>query len=241
MTAPFPFCVRRLLGMWLLLLLPLLGHGQAKVPAPTGQAVLTGRVSGPTTDSVAVSLRENPLDPVEKLFRIRLSEKGEFRLVVPVSGPTKADLVYGDDVAPLFLDPGTDLNVRFKGADMAGTLRFRANDVPTGFATKLRNRANLTEEQRHREQAANANNYLIEADEQFVENDGFQVLPDNISSTKPRFFPFWNTAASTNTSFWRTTRPNSPSRRSSTTTPTPKWCTPTPTISSPSRTCASRW
>ena len=172
-----------------LVIAPLLSYGQAGKPEP-GQAILTGRVNGTTTDSVAVSLRENPLEPTEKMFRIALSSNGEFRLVVPVSGPTKADLVYGDDVAPLFLEPGTDLDLRFKGSDMAGTLKFKANDVPTGLATKLRNGANLTEEQRHRQQAANANNYLVEADAQFIENDGFQVLPDNIQLYEAPFLSF---------------------------------------------------
>ena len=199
MTSFFPSCARRLLGA-ALLLAPLVGHGQSRPavaqsrPAamadPVGKAVLTGRVAGPTTDSLAISLRENPLDPKEKLFRVGLNDKGEFRIVVPMSGATKADLVYGDDVAPLFLDAGTDMDVRFKGSDMSGTLKFKANDVPTGFATKIRNRANLTDEQRHRQQAANANNYLVEADAQFVENDGFQVLPDNIQLYEAPFLSF---------------------------------------------------
>ncbi|MDB5234441.1 MAG: hypothetical protein JWR44_1434, partial [Hymenobacter sp.] len=205
-SSSFTTCLRRLLGA-ALLLTPLLGHGQGRTTtvvgaaarkAPeaalettgAGTAVLTGRVSGPTTDSVAVSLRENPLDPKEKLFRVRLNEKGEFKVVVPLSGSTKADLVYGDDVAPLFLDAGTDMDVRFKGNDMSNTLKFKPNDVPTGFATKIRNRSNLTEEQRHRQQAANANNYLVEADAQFIENDGFQVLPDNIQLYEAPFLSF---------------------------------------------------
>lgn len=186
-----------------LLLLPLVGHGQSrpasaaasaaksKAPAvPTSTAVLSGHVSGATIDSIGVSLRENPLDPKEKLLRVHLNDRGEFKLTVRLTGPVKADLVYGDDVAPLFLDPGTDLDVRFKGNDMSGTLRFKPNDVPTGFATKMRNRSNLTDEQRHRQQAANANNYLTEADAQFVENDGFQVLPDNIQLYEAPFLSF---------------------------------------------------
>ncbi len=201
MISSFTTCARRLLGV-ALLLTPLLGHGQTKATSatggaqnraaaePAGVATLTGRVSGVTNDSVAVSLRENPLDPKEKLFRTFVNDKGDFKLVVPVSGPTKADLVYGDDVAPLFLDPGTDIDVRFKGSDMSGSLKFRPNDVPTGLATKLRNGTNLTGEQRHRQQAANANNYLVEADAQFVENDGFQVLPDNIQLYEAPFLSF---------------------------------------------------
>jgi len=155
-----------------------------------GTAVLTGHVAGPTTDSVAVSLRDNPLDPKERLVKVRLNEKGDFKLTIPVRGAVKADLVYGDDVAPLFLDPGTDIDVRFKGDDMSGSLKFKPNDVPTGLATKLRNGSNLSAEQRHRQQAANANNYLVEADAQFVENDGFQVLPDNIQLYEAPFLSF---------------------------------------------------
>ena len=207
MRTYFIIRLRRLLST-VLLVAPMLGHGQARPAAAgavpsraattsgkaavvaTGTAVLSGRVSGPTTDSVAVSVRENPLDPKEKLFRVPLNDKGEFKLSVSVVGPTKADLVYGDDVAPLFLDPGTDIDVRFKGSDMSGTLKFKPNDVPSGFATRLRNRANLTDEQRHRQQAANANNYLVEADAQFVENDGFQVLPDNIQLYEAPFLSF---------------------------------------------------
>ena len=162
----------------------------AAVSSATGVATLTGKISNPTLDSVAVSLRENPLDPREKITYARLNEKGEFRLLVPVAGGTKADLVYGDDVAPLYLDPGTDLDVRFKGEGMTTSLKFKPNDVPTGLKAKFSNGANLTQEQRHRQQAANANEYLIEADEQFVENDGFQVLPDNIQLYEAPFISF---------------------------------------------------
>ena len=162
----------------------------APAPEPVGKAILVGRISGATKDSVAVSLRENPLDPKDKLIRVPVNGKGEFKLSIPLYGATKADLVYGDDVAPLFLDAGTDLDVRFKGSDMSTTLKFKANDVPTGLATKLRNGSNLTEQQRHRQQAASANNYLSEFDAQFVENDGFQVLPDNIQLYEAPFLSF---------------------------------------------------
>ena len=171
----------------------LLGQAQGAAPVAVsgfGTAVLTGRVSSPKTDSVAVSLRDNPLEAKERIVRAALSSHGEFRLTIPVTGATKADLVYGDDVAPLFLDAGTDMDVRFKGENMSGTLKFKANNVPTGFATKLRNSGNLSEEQRHRQQAANANSYLAEADEQFVENDGFQVLPDNVQLYESPFLSF---------------------------------------------------
>ena len=174
--------MRRLLGPALVLIPGLV--------AAQNTALLTGRVSGQTSDSIAVALRENPLDSKEKVFRAALDSKGEFKITVPVTSATKADLVYGDDVAPLFLDPGTSLDVRFKGEDMASTMKFKANDVPTGISAKLHAASSLTPEQRHRLQAANANNYLVEADEQFIENDGFQVLPDNIQLYETPFLSF---------------------------------------------------
>ena len=98
----------------------------------------------------------------EKRIYTKLFGKDEFRLVVPASGATKADSIYRNDVIPLFLDPGTDLDVRFGGSDFLGMVRLRTNDVPTGLGTKLHNGTNLTET--HRQQAANTNNYLVEFD-----------------------------------------------------------------------------
>jgi thiol-disulfide isomerase/thioredoxin len=168
---------------------------QAQAPASrpaeaAGAAILTGRVTSPTTDTVAVSIHDSPFDSKERISYAKLNEKGEFRLSVLLNGPTKADLVYGDAVADLFIDPGTDMDVRFKGEDLPGTVKFKPNDVPTGFATKLRNSGNLTDAQRHRQQMANANSYLAEFDEQFVSNDGFQVLPDNIQLYEAPFVSF---------------------------------------------------
>ncbi len=161
-------------------------------PGPGGVARLTGRVRKPTHDTIAVSLPAGLFDPHEHLTYARLNERGEFSLTVPVAAATKADLVYGDEVIDLYLDPGTDLNVRFRGNNLPGTVQFEANNLPGGFLTKLRNGHNLSAEQRHRVQMANANSYLAEFDEQFVANDGFQVLPDNISLYEKPFLSFLN-------------------------------------------------
>ncbi|SNC76915.1 Peroxiredoxin [Hymenobacter gelipurpurascens] len=141
-----------------LLAAPLAGKAQ-------GTVVLTGKVSGRTADTVAVSIRENPLDPKEQITYARLDDKGEFRMAVKVEGPVRADLVYGDDVADLFLEPGNQLDIRFKGSDMASSVRFKGRGAET-------------------------NSYLSEVDERFVENDGFQVLPDNIMLYEPGFLSF---------------------------------------------------
>lgn len=141
-----------------LLASPLFGWAQ-------GTVVLTGKVSGRTSDTVAVSVRENLLDPKEQITYARLDDKGEFRLAVSVAGPTRADLVYGDDVAELFLEPGNQLEVRFKGSDLASSVKFKGR-------------------------GAEANTYISETEERFVENDGFQVLPENIMLYEVPFLSF---------------------------------------------------
>lgn len=164
--------------------------GATRPVATAGVAVLTGHIAGSTTDTIAVSIHDSPFDLKERISYAHISEKGDFKLTVQVNGSTKADLVYGDAVADLYLDPGTDIDLKFKAEDMPGTIKFKPNDVPTGFATRLRNGGNLTDEQKHRQQMANANSYLAEFDEQFVSNDGFQVLPDNIQLYEAPFISF---------------------------------------------------
>ena len=189
MTLRFTYIFTWVLGC----LLASTAQAQSTAPRPAetaGVAVLTGHIASSTVDTIAVSIHDSPFDSKERISYARVNEKGEFRLTVQVNGSTKADLVYGDAVADLFLDPGTDLDVRFKAEDMPGTIKFKPNDVPKGFATRLRNGANLTDEQKHRQQMANANSYLAEFDEQFVSNDGFQVLPDNIQLYETPFLSF---------------------------------------------------
>ncbi len=162
----------------LLLLLGLVGP--AHTPTAGGTATLTGRVRNPTQDTIAVAIRDNFFALEEHITYAHLDDEGAFALTVPVAASTRADLLYGDEVADLYLDPGTDLDIHFKASDLSNTLKFRANGVPTGFSTRFHNGNSLTAEERHRQQMANANNYLAEFNAQFVANDGFQVLPDNI-------------------------------------------------------------
>ena len=126
---------------------------------------LTGKVSGRAKDTIAVAVRENPLDVKERITYARLDARGEFKISMKLDGPARADLVYGDDVVDLFLEPGDALDVRFRGNNMAGTVHFKGK-------------------------GAEANTYLSELDEQFIENDGFQVLPDNIMLYEPGFLSF---------------------------------------------------
>ena len=142
-----------------LLAAPLAGRAQ-------GTVVLTGKVTGRlSTDSVAVSVRENPLEAREQITYARLDSKGEFRMALSVSGPTRAELVYGDDVTDMFLEPGNQLEIKFKDSDLAGSVRYKGR-------------------------GSEANTFLAEMDDKFVENDGFQVLPDNIMFYESPFLDF---------------------------------------------------
>ncbi|UOQ66248.1 TlpA family protein disulfide reductase [Hymenobacter volaticus] len=130
-----------------------------------GTVTLTGRVTSRTSDTVAVSVRENPLDPKEQITYARLNDKGEFQMALKLDGPARADLVHGDDVTDLFLEPGDAMDIRFKGSDMASSVKYKGR-------------------------GSEANTYLTEMDEQFVENEGFQVLPENIMLYEPAFLSF---------------------------------------------------
>jgi peroxiredoxin len=153
-------------------------------------AILTGHVRNPTQDTIAVSVRENYFDPHERIIYAHLDAAGGFRLAVPVAAATLADLVYGDDVADLYLAPGLDLDVQFKSQDMARTLRFGTAGQRSGAASRGTARHPLTAEQRQRRQLANANAYLAEFNLQFLLNDGYQVLPDNILLGEREFISF---------------------------------------------------
>ncbi|MBC8084990.1 MAG: redoxin family protein [Hymenobacter sp.] len=156
-----PYAIRFLTGCLLaagFTALPFGAHAQ-------GTVTLTGKVTGRTSDTVAVSVRENPLDPKEQITYARLNDRGEFRMALRLDGPARADLVHGDDVTDLFLEPGDIMDIRFKGSDMASSVRYKGR-------------------------GAEANTYLTDIDEQFVENDGFQVLPENIMLYEPGFLTF---------------------------------------------------
>ena len=143
---------------------------------PTGAdptaAELSGQVSQPLGDSVAVSWRAHPYDREDRTVKTVLDRSGSFRLTVPLDGPTAVNLAYGDDEMPLFLAPGDGLSLKFKGEELTETLKFQPLD-------KLRHQA-----------AAAANNYLVAFENQFANNEGYQVLPENIQLYEAPFRSF---------------------------------------------------
>ena len=141
-------------------------------PAYTqGVANLSGDVDNAAADSVAVSWRTHPSDSREQTVAVRLDKHGRFQLAVPLTGPTAARLVHGSTDLPLFLEPGNALRVRFRADKPAESLTFQANDKS--------NKA-----------AAAANNYLADFENQFADNEGYQVLPENIQLYEKPFLSF---------------------------------------------------
>ncbi len=131
-----------------------------------GRVVLTAKITGHlSSDTMAETFRENPLEAREQITYARLDSKGEFRMALSIEGPTRAELVYGDDVTEMFLEPGNQIDIRFKDSDLAGSVRYKGR-------------------------GAEASSFLAELGDRFVENDGFQVLPDNIMFYESPFLSF---------------------------------------------------
>ncbi len=142
---------------------------------PTGAnpttAKLSGQVSQPVGDSVAVSWRAHPYDREDRTVRTALDRSGSFRLTVPLDGPTAVNLGYGEDEMPLFLTPGDDLGLKFKGEQLTETLKVQPLSP-------------------QHQKAAAANNYLVAFENQFANNEGYQVLPENIQLYETPFRSF---------------------------------------------------
>jgi thiol-disulfide isomerase/thioredoxin len=128
-------------------------------------ARLSGKVARAEADSILVAVNPNPLSAQEAQSPSGISPQGDFAISVPLQGATMADLVYGEEAVSIFLQPGDQLEVRFNAADMLKTLRFKG-------------------------QGANENNFLVAYYLKFVENDDYQVLPENISLTETAFIEF---------------------------------------------------
>jgi thiol-disulfide isomerase/thioredoxin len=144
----------------------------AESAAAQGAATLTGRVSKPTADSIHLRWHAQPLEHKEQTASARLSPKGDFQLQLQLAAPVLAELSYGDAETSIFLEPGDALQLKFKGEELNTSLKFQSAD---GAAHKA---------------AANANNYLTESENKFANNEGFQVLPENIELYEVPFISF---------------------------------------------------
>jgi thiol-disulfide isomerase/thioredoxin len=84
---------------------------------------------------------------------------------VPLKTATTADFVYENESVTLFLQPGDDLEARFTADKMLKSLKFKGK-------------------------GANENNFLLDYNVKFIENQEYQVLPDNINLNESSFIEF---------------------------------------------------
>ncbi len=142
---------------------------QAQSP---GGAELSGHVDNDIGSNVNISWLAQPFDTREQVVRAHTNAQGDFQIHLPITGPTLLQQSYEGDEAPIFLEPGQALNIHFNADNVAASRQF----LPaTGNPDK---------------RAANANNYLREAETKYTDNEAYQVLPDNINLLEKAFLSF---------------------------------------------------
>ncbi len=122
---------------------------------PNGVATIRGDVGNMQGDSIFLAWHPSALDDRETRLLARIDEDGTFAISFPLSTGTVTELVYGAEATTLWLEPGTELLVKFKAGDMGNTVRYKGT------------------------QAAE-NEYLADHDRDYVESETWQVLPYNI-------------------------------------------------------------
>ncbi|HSI91763.1 MAG TPA: hypothetical protein VK927_11640, partial [Adhaeribacter sp.] len=127
--------------------------------------VVWGKVSNPESDSILLAIPENPFNAREQKTYAKLNDKNEFRLTVDLKQPVLADLENSGDAMTLFLQPGDNLEIKFKASDMVKTIKFAG-------------------------QGAAENNYMRDQEKKFDNNEDYQVLPDNIYFREEGFVKF---------------------------------------------------
>ncbi|GAB3203103.1 peroxiredoxin [Pontibacter aydingkolensis] len=146
----------------LLVLLTLLVQVQAVFAQ--GKAIITGKVINPLSNEIIVATTPNPLIPEEVQNTVQL-KGGSFKMEVPVNSAIVAELLHGDEVVPVYLEPGYELNLVFNGDKFLKTIKFEGK-------------------------GANENNYLAMYTRRFDEVEEYQVMPDNIKLSEKEFTAF---------------------------------------------------
>lgn len=138
----------------------------------TGGVELSGHVDNDIGSTINISWLAQPFDTREHVSRAHTNAQGDFQIRLPISAPTLVQLSYEGEEAPIFLEPGQALNIRFNADNVAASRHF----APLAGNPDKR--------------AANANNYLREAESKYTDNEAYQVLPDNINLLEKAFLSF---------------------------------------------------
>jgi len=133
---------------------------------------LSGHVDNDIGSTINISWLAQPFDTREQVARAHTNAKGDFQIHLPITAPTLVQLSYEGDEAPIFLEPGQALAIQFNADNVAASRHF----TPAAGNPDKR--------------AANANNYLREAESKYTDNEAYQVLPDNINLLEKAFLSF---------------------------------------------------
>ena len=135
-------------------------------------ATLHGHLANTGTEKLLLSWWSQPLATHEQQRAVHVEPNGNFTVAVPITRPTLVQLSYGDEEVPIFLEPGNDLELHGDAADLAATGKFDSGNGAAGRP------------------AAAANNYLQELSRQYLNNEDYQVLPENIKMLEKGFLSF---------------------------------------------------
>ncbi|WP_181307370.1 TlpA disulfide reductase family protein [Rufibacter sp. XAAS-G3-1] len=129
------------------------------------KVTLTGKIENAVSDSVLLELYTVPAAYSGVSYTVALGKNGEFTLTAPVAEPMLGELVHGPESIMLFLQPGDQLDVRADAEDMVSSVKLKGK----GF---------------------DENNFLIQFERKFEEEEDYQVLPDNIHKREKEFLLF---------------------------------------------------
>ncbi|RNI32381.1 AhpC/TSA family protein [Rufibacter immobilis] len=130
-----------------------------------GTATITGKIDNSVSDSVLLELYTVPASYSGQSHTVALKGNGEFTLQVPVAEPMLGELVHGPESVMLYLQPGDNLDVRVDAEDFVSSLKLKGQ----GFVE---------------------NNYLVQFERKFEEEEDYQVLPSNIFKQEKNFLLF---------------------------------------------------
>jgi len=92
---------------------------------PTSPLELGGRVEGGAMRPLELVLFSDPILLKENIEKIKVGNDQRFTLSLDISEPQMAELRYGHESVPLFLEPGDQLSVSFKGNNFLKTVFFK--------------------------------------------------------------------------------------------------------------------
>ena len=137
---------------------------------PTSSVVLEGSIEGGSTRPLELVLYSDPILLKEKVNKIKVGNNRKFSLALEISEPQMAELRYGYQSVPVFLEPGGQLSVSFVANNFLKTVYFRGK-------------------------GANHNNYLKDRVEKFKAYEG--NLPNQIRNSSPFQFTAYMEAVKT--------------------------------------------